>query len=64
MLANMQGNYMPYDKQLWIVPSEQTKIIKVLEDNLAAIPNIGILPLRTITEFVKEVAGARNGKQD
>jgi hypothetical protein len=45
---------MAYEKQMWIVPNSQTKIRKVLKDNETAFPNLEIISLETITNFVKQ----------
>lgn len=50
---NLQENFMAYDKQKWIVPRNQTKIRKVLKDNEAAYPNVEVLSLERIIDFVK-----------
>jgi hypothetical protein len=58
MLGNIEGNFMPYDKQMWIVPISQTKILRILEDNMSAYPNIGIISLEEIADYIKQAGTA------
>lgn len=53
MIANMQGNYLPYSQQIWIVPNDQKKIMRILQAHKKDYSNIGILPLEMVQEYVK-----------
>ena len=50
--ANIKSNFLEYDKQLWIVPSNTTKIAKVLEAKKTSYPNIEILELSEVKNHV------------
>jgi hypothetical protein len=63
MLKIMSDNFMAYDKQMWIVPKGQTKIRKVLKDNETAYPNIEVLALEIMTDFVKQAGGKSENEQ-
>ena len=44
----IKNNFLEYDKQIWVVPSLNTKIAKVLVNSKGAYPNIEILELSKI----------------
>ena len=44
-IKNMHDNFMAYDVQIWVVPSRESKIAVILEENKIAYPNIEILEL-------------------
>ena len=44
----MKTNFVEYDRQIWIVPSLQSKITKTLENRKIAYPNIEIMELGLI----------------
>jgi len=48
--TNILSNFQNYDTQIWVVPSLNTKIAKILEQNKTACPNIEILELSEIQE--------------
>ena len=48
---NIQDNFINYDHQLWVVPSLDSKIAKILEENKTAYPNIEILELSKIQKW-------------
>jgi DNA-binding HxlR family transcriptional regulator len=50
---NLDDNFRIYDKQKWIVPNNQTKIHTILNDNSSAYPNVEIISLECVEEFVK-----------
>ena len=51
---NIKDNYMNYESQKWIVPSEQIKIRHYLEEN-AAKYEIEIINLKEVEEFVRSL---------
>ena len=55
MLKVLQKNFMAYDKQTWVVPNAGTKIRRVLQDNISTYPNIEVLSLEQVNEFVKQL---------
>ena len=50
---NLQENFITYDKQIWVVLTTGKKIIKQLEDHQTMYPNIEILYLEEVQNFVK-----------
>jgi len=50
----LQDNFMAYDYQNWIVPHTQIKIRQMLSDNAAVCPNIAVLDLAEVVDFVKQ----------
>jgi hypothetical protein len=54
MLKILGDNFTEYERQLWIVPRGQVKIRTVLEENMTTFPNIEVIALERITEFVKQ----------
>ncbi|MDR2558255.1 MAG: replication-relaxation family protein [Oscillospiraceae bacterium] len=61
MLKIMQDNFENYYIQFWVVPRSQSKIRTILEENANTYPNIEVIALETIADFVKK-AGANNGE--
>jgi len=49
----IKDNFLAYDKQIWIVPKFESKISKVLNDNITAYPNIEILELAEIKKITE-----------
>lgn len=52
---NVKNNYSNYDYQFWIVPKEQNKIVKRLEDFSIQYPNIKIIFLEVINEYIESI---------
>ena len=50
---NIENNFLEYNRQLWIVPDNQFKILKILEDNKNKYPDIEIISLEKVQEYVK-----------
>lgn len=50
---NVKFNYTNYDYQIWIVPKEELKIIKLLEEFSMMYPNINIINLEEVNIFVQ-----------
>ena len=50
-LANIQNNFLDYDKQVWIVIDENTKVADILRDNIIQYPNIKILTLEEVRKI-------------
>ena len=48
--SHIENNFKAYDMQIWIVPSLDSKIAKILEKNKAVYPNIRLLELGEIQE--------------
>lgn len=51
---NLHDNFMEYDYQKWVVPYTQVKIIQLLNENENLYPNISILHLEEVTNFVRQ----------
>jgi len=45
---NMKQNFLEYDRQIWVVPDIEYRIIHTLEENQARYPNIHILKLSEV----------------
>ena len=57
--ANIKSNFMKYDKQIWIVPSFQSKIACILKNNMSRYSNIEIMNLEgTEDEFSTDTMGS------
>ena len=54
---NIQQNIIEYDYQIWVVPKSDTAIRKVLDDSKTAYPNIEVMDLENIREYIKERSG-------
>lgn len=50
---NINSNFLAYDIQKWVVPKEKTKIRDILSEAYNKYPNIEVIDLESITEFVK-----------
>ena len=61
MLKILDDNFTAYDYQKWIVPNTQTKIKRILQNNFSAYPNIQILSLEEVTDYVKQRGVMKNG---
>ena len=48
LIKNIKDNFLTYDRQLWIVPSMQSKITHILENNRVNYPNIEILEVSEV----------------
>jgi len=54
-VKNIEDNFLKYDVQDWIVPSSKIKIIQILEENSISYPNIEIIKLDEILEYIKSL---------
>ena len=54
LIKNLKDNFMAYDHQRWIVPQTQMKIRKIIGEQSGAYPNIEVLTLEEVTEYVKQ----------
>jgi len=52
---NVKNNFLKFDFQKWIVPSSQIKISEILEDTASKYPNIEMLPLEVVSDYVKKI---------
>lgn len=52
---NIKENYMKYDIQQWIVPSDKLKILQNIELCRAKYPNIEIIPFEEVENHAKHV---------
>jgi len=50
---NMKQNFDDYEVQNWVVPKAQVKIMELLEQNLSTYPNIEIIFLEEVEEYVR-----------
>ena len=50
----MKDNFMQYDKQIWVVPDNESKIAKTLEKNKKLYANIEIMELSQIQEWISD----------
>ena len=50
---NMKQNFSDYEVQSWVVPKAQVKIMELLEQNLSTYPNIEIIFLEEVEEYVR-----------
>ena len=53
MEKNLQDNFMTYDRQIWVVPQTQIKILRTLEEQSNNYPNIEVLDLGAVQSFLK-----------
>ena len=49
--AIIQGNFMEYDHQIWIVPDKTCKIYQILKGNQSQYTNIHILELQEVKQI-------------
>jgi len=47
---NMKQNFLDYEKQIWVVPDEEYKILHILEDNKKRYTNIRIVKFSEVRE--------------
>jgi DNA-binding HxlR family transcriptional regulator len=53
LIANLRENFLAYDGQWWVIPGAQPKITQLVAQQAAIYPNLEILPLEEITQFMK-----------
>ena len=46
----IKNNFMDYDTQIWVVPSHNSKIARILKENQTAYPNIDIVEVKEIQD--------------
>ena len=46
----IKDNFLAYDKQIWVVPKDRHKIIKILRDNRSKYPNIELLHFEVVQD--------------
>ena len=51
--TTLRENFLDYDGQRWIVPQAQVRINQLTEESAAIYPDIEVLALEEITEFIK-----------
>ena len=52
---NVKDNFITYDKQIWIVRKDSNKILDNLKKLERGYPNIEVIPLEKIQEFIKSL---------
>jgi len=55
MKKNLKDNYDDYDYQIWIVPKHQAKIRDILEESKDRYPNIYIISLEEVSDYVGNI---------
>ncbi|GHU60110.1 hypothetical protein AGMMS49975_28780 [Clostridia bacterium] len=60
MIKILRDNFMAYDYQKWLVPNGQVKIRTILRDNASACPNIEVLSMEEVTDYVKQAGAVRS----
>lgn len=55
LAKNTKDNFLAYDMQKWVVPCGKVKIMEYLNNLQAQYSNIEIMPLETVTEYVKAI---------
>lgn len=50
---NIQDNFMNYEKQFWIVPKQQKKILKILKESSQIYANINMILAEDVSKIVK-----------
>lgn len=51
----LKNNFLNYDVQFWIIPDEQQKIIEFVANSVNQFPNIEIVLLSTIQEYISSL---------
>jgi DNA-binding HxlR family transcriptional regulator len=64
LVVNLQDNFMSYDRQVWVVPKAQGKILRLLDSQSSTFPNMEIVPLEDVTDFVKARQAGNSGEVD
>jgi len=49
--TNMKNNFIEYERQIWVVPSMETKIADILKSNIPKYTNIEILELQEVQKY-------------
>lgn len=52
---NIKDNYLKYDFQKWIIPNDRVKISEYVLEASNKYPNIEMIPLDTVKEYVKKI---------
>ena len=52
---NIEANFMGYDNQIWIVPNNQFRILKILEENKLKYTDLEIISLEEVQDYVKRI---------
>jgi len=55
LAKNIKSNYTNYDIQRYFIPSDKVKIIENVERLEKDYPNIAIIPLEEVTEYVRDL---------
>ena len=55
LISNIEDNFTKYDYQIWIVPSAEHQIKQILDESKAMYPNIKILSLEEVQDYVKQL---------
>lgn len=53
---NIEDNFTEYDKQIWIVPVSEITIRQVLQDSMMLYPNITIIDLEEVNDYVRKLS--------
>jgi len=57
LMVNLQDNFMTYDRQIWVVPTPQAKIRRLLAESADTFPNIEVIDFAEIEEIRKAAGG-------
>ena len=55
LISNIEDNFTRYDYQVWIVPTSEHQIKQILDDTKAIYPNIKVLNLEEVQDYVKQL---------
>lgn len=55
LLKNLKDNFQKYDTQFWIIPDEQQKIFDIVHKSTKQFPNIEIIKLSEIEQFISKL---------
>jgi len=50
---NIKDNYLKYDVQDWVIPQSKVKIMEYVERAKSKYPNIEVIPLEVVQEYVR-----------
>ena len=50
---NIENNFLEYNSQIWIVPNNQIKVLRILESAKEKYPDIEIISLEEVQEYVR-----------
>jgi DNA-binding HxlR family transcriptional regulator len=64
LVTNLQDNFLTYESQVWVVPKAQGKILRLLESQTSTFPNIEVVHLEGVTNFVNAQQLGSSGEVD